>query len=200
MRSNAEARKRSESLDFMAMRQVGRYHARRLVRFSTLKSLPSSLTPKIPSIHPRRDALLAGLCVAAAISLGAYLVYARACNEKVADTHRHIAQLCKTLSEPAARLCCKLAPNPDAISKGNALILSARDNCDEARRIYAFSLEDDSRALLDTGRRHETAGTGILPDEARIARDRFRKRSRASGGCILGSPWRGGDHGFCRRA
>jgi PAS domain S-box-containing protein len=164
----------------MAMRQIGRYHARRIVPFSTLKSLPTSPAPKTPSISPLRDALLAGLCVAVAISLGAYLVYARACDESAADLHRHISELCKKLSQPTAGICCKLTRKPVDVAKGNSVLLLARDTCDEARRIYAFSFGEDDNTILDTGRPGEPVATHPLPVEARTARERLRNsRARA---------------------
>ena len=178
MRSNAETRKRSKGLDFIAIREVGRYHARRVVPFSTLKSLPSPTTPKTPSIHPWRDALLAGLSVAAAISLGAYIVYARACEEKVEDLHRQVSQLCQKLSQPMIGVCCKLTRKPADTEHGNAVLRFSCDNSDEARRIYAFSLtEEDDQPILDSGRSGEKQVARSLPSEALEARAHFLRTS-----------------------
>jgi PAS domain S-box-containing protein len=162
----------------MAMQRVGHYHARRIVRFSTPKKSPDISSAQTPVLRPWRDAVFAGLCVAAAISLGAYAVYARACSEKTADVRRHIVQLCKKLSQPTGGVCCKFTRKPEDAARGNAVLVFARDNSDEARRIYGFSFDDDPRTILDTGRAGEGAAPRPLPAEALLAREYFRERRR----------------------
>ena len=142
--------------------------------------------PSRPSISPWRDALLAGLGVAAAISLGAYIVYERAWVEKVADVRHHVAELAKRLSRSSAgpTLAAKnLPPAQRAQVAGNlsAPLSYVRDNSDEVRRIYTFAIEDDEKlTLLDTGANGEKAAARPLPPHASKAREQL-KMGRGAG-------------------
>jgi PAS domain S-box-containing protein len=170
----------------MARKQIGRYPAARNVRLSIPKRPESPFHTQAPSIHPWRDGILAGFAVAAAISLGAYVVYARAWNEKVADVRHHVAELAARLGRSASGPHEAMQKLPkekrtEATATFSAPLAYARDNNDAVRRIYTFSLEDDEKlTLLDTGSRGQPAAARPLPPAAR----EFARRQQE-----LREPW-----------
>jgi PAS domain S-box-containing protein len=174
----------------MARKQVGRYPAARNVPLSIPKRPESPFHAQAPSIHPWRDGILAGFAVAAAISLGAYVVYARAWNEKVADVRHHVAELAQRLRRSASAPHEAMQKLPrekraEATATFSAPLAYARDNSNTVRRIYTFSLEDDEKfTLLDTGPRGKPPAAQSLPTKAR---EFSRRQSR------LAEPWTIGD-------
>ncbi|MGH8046228.1 MAG: PAS domain S-box protein, partial [Chthoniobacterales bacterium] len=135
--------------------------------------------------------MLAGLAVTAAISLGAYVVYERAWNEKVNDVRHHVIELARRLSHTATgpHEAAKRLPGnerAEAIMSLSAPLSYVRDNSDEVRRIYTFALEDSEKlTLLDTGALGEKPTMRPLPPGARKALERY-KRDGPEG---LDIPW-----------
>jgi PAS domain S-box-containing protein len=160
------------------------------VPFSTTKRNTASQGSVQPAIRPWRDASLAGFAVAAAISLGAYIVYERAWVEKVADVRHHVAELSQRLSRlsTSPHVAARDLP-PAERAKVTASLSSplayVRDNSDEVRRIYTFALEDEEKlTLLDTGGAGEPPAARPLPSDAKQARAHYRESTGAGEG-----PW-----------
>jgi len=158
------------------------------VPFSTTKRSTASRGVGHHTVRPWRDAALAGLAVAAAISLGAYIVYERAWIEKVSDVRHHVAELAKKLSRSTAgpHQAAKRIP-PEERAKAAKTLSSplsyVRDNSDEVRRIYTFALEDDEKlTLLDTSRTGEKPESHPLSAEAQSARKHYRETGAKIGG------------------
>ncbi len=133
-----------------------------------------------PAVRPWRDAALAGLAVAAAISLGAYIVYERAWVEKVSDVRHHVAELAKRLSRFATaphQTAKKLPPaeRAKAAASLSSPLSYVRDNSEEVRRIYTFALEDEEKlTLLDTSKNGQKPAPHTLPPDAQRARQHYR--------------------------
>ena len=158
------------------------------MRFSTTKKPSDPSAPPAIFVHPWRDAILAGLAVAAAISLGAYVVYESAWIEKVADVRHHVAELAKKLSSSTSRQhqTAKNAPpgkRAEIAASLSAPLSYVRDNTDEVRRIYTFALEDTEKlTLLDTGKTGEKPSIRPLPADAQRAKAHYREAGATGGG------------------
>ncbi len=131
--------------------------------------------------------MLAGLAVAAAITLGAWVVYVRACNEKLQDLQMHLGELGERISLLSAdRHRSMLALPPErrapAIERQSRSFVFIRDHSEDARRIYSFSLDDDEPlTLLDTGLPGSKPMASPLSAHAMRARDHFKKAGSGAG-------------------
>jgi PAS domain S-box-containing protein len=161
------------------------------VRLSIPKKSPSSPADGNFSINPWRDAFLSGLAVAAAISLGAYVVYERAWSEKVSNVRNNVAELAGRLSRSAAgphQIAEKLSPEEHANAHASlsSVLSYVRDNSEVVRRIYTFALDENKKlTVLDTGISGEKNAAQPLPPHARRALDHFRKPGRS----LLDGAW-----------
>ncbi len=150
------------------------------MRFSIPKKLALAPPATTTRIRPWRDAILAGLSVALAISLGAYVVYQRAWSEKLADVRHHVVELSRRLSTIAARphqVARQSPPNQRAQSVGplSSPLSYVRDNSDAVRRIYTFDLADEEKfTLLDTGLDGEPPSARPLSNHAQRAKAHFK--------------------------
>ncbi|MDD5198559.1 MAG: PAS domain S-box protein [Terrimicrobiaceae bacterium] len=116
--------------------------------------------------------MLAGFAVTAAISLGAWIVYARARDEKIADIQRHVEELAVRFGHFSADTQKTIVRLPEAqrapIAEQQVGGLKfIRDNSEEVRRIYTFALDDTEKLTrVDTGRPGEAPSTRPLPPHA----------------------------------
>ena len=159
--------------------------------FTTPKKPTSSAQPSTTRIRPWRDAILAGLSVALAISLGAYVVYQRAWSEKVADVRHHVAELSRRLGSVVSRqheTAKKTAPDEraQAMIPLSSPLAYVRDNSDEVRRIYTFDLDDEEKlTLLDTGIAGQKPAAQPLSRHAQQAAMHYKQ----PGGQAAKDPW-----------
>ncbi len=106
------------------------------------------------AIRPLREAIFAGVAVALSIAFGAYLVYDRACREKIADEQHHLAELATRVAALGRNLHRAMlrTSDPDhrarASSEFATMLKFVRDNDRHVRRIYSFSISESGPELL----------------------------------------------------
>lgn len=120
-------------------------------------------------VRPWRDGLLAGLAVAAAISFGAWIVYARACDQKLQDVRQQLGEIAATLRGAdlsGHHALAALPPEQRApyFNRFSQNLVALKRGADEVGRVYSFSLDPAAtETLLDTGEQPAHPAPGKLP-------------------------------------
>lgn len=123
--------------------------------------------------------MLAGLAVAGAISFGAWVVYARATEQKLADVRQQLTDIATRMQSWRVRPEHVLdAGPPEQREKERRrwapLFVDVRDGFEEIGRIYSVSLDENrEQTVMDTGRPGETPAPRPLSELAREARRIF---------------------------
>jgi PAS domain S-box-containing protein len=185
-KKRAAEQKQNRRRDFMARKRIEGYDdALPRASFSTPKKLNLPARGAARSIHPWRDALLAGFAVAVAISFGAWMVYARARDQKVADVQHHLVELARRLEGSTGQPHRSLLDLPRderlfAADQQNRAMAIVQSNAEETRRIYSFAFEEgEDFTVIDSN----GAGDPVLrpiPPHAAKARNYFRTKGPIS--------------------